>query len=93
MFSTIALFAESSGLAFSVEKAEFNALACLEFDKNPTKSIFGKTIYCTIGKKTISNEILRQRDKSNSKVIDYFQRRIIQYVTNCHVPPNCEEGG
>ena len=48
MFSSIALFAGSDGLAFGIEKAEFNTLACFEFDKNPAKLISDKTIYCTM---------------------------------------------
>lgn len=41
----------------------------------------------------MSNEIFRQRDKSNNNDIGYFHQRIFQYITNCHVPPNGEEGG
>lgn len=41
----------------------------------------------------ISNEIFRQRDKSNNNDIGYFHQRIFQYIANCHVPLNGEEGG
>ena len=34
MFSTIELFAGAGGLALGIEKAGFNTLACLEFDKD-----------------------------------------------------------
>ena len=66
------------------------------FNKNiidPVKLIFDKTVYRSTWEETISNEIFRQRDKSNNIDIGYFHRRIFQYIANCHVPPNGEEGG
>jgi hypothetical protein len=41
----------------------------------------------------VSNEIFRQRDKSNNNDIGYFHQRIFQYIKGCHVPPNGAEGG
>ncbi len=66
------------------------------FNKNivdPIKLIFDKTVYRASWEETISNEIFRQRDKSNNNDIGYFHQRIFQYIQNCHVPPNGEEGG
>ena len=66
------------------------------FNRNivdPVKLIFDKTVYRATWEETISNEIFRQRDKSNNNDIGYFHQRIFQYVSNCHVPPNGEEGG
>lgn len=66
------------------------------FNKNlvdPIKLIFDKTVYQTSWKEIVSNEIFRQRDKSNNNDIGYFHQRIFQYIKNCHVPPNGEEGG
>lgn len=66
------------------------------FNKNiidPVKLIFDKTVYRATWEETISNEIFRQRDKSNNNDIGYFHQRIFQYIANCHVPPNGEEGG
>lgn len=66
------------------------------FNKNlvdPVKLIFDKTVYRSTWEETISNEIFRQRDKSNNNDIGYFHQRIFQYIKNCHVPPNGEEGG
>ena len=66
------------------------------FNKNlvdPVKLIFDKTVYRATWEETISNEIFRQRDKSNNNDIGYFHQRIFQYIENCHVPPNGEEGG
>lgn len=66
------------------------------FNKNiidPVKLIFDKTVYRSTWEETISNEIFRQRDKSNNNDIGYFHQRIFQYIANCHVPPNGEEGG
>ncbi len=66
------------------------------FNKNiidPVKLIFDKTVYQSSWDEIVSNEIFRQRDKSNNNDIGYFHQRIFQYIANCHVPPNGEEGG
>ena len=66
------------------------------FNKNiidPIKLIFDKTVYHSSWGEIVSNEIFRQRDKSNNNDIGYFHQRIFQYIANCHVPPNGEEGG
>ncbi len=66
------------------------------FNKNivdPIKLIFDKTVYRSSWDEIVSNEIFRQRDKSNNNDIGYFHQRIFQYMENCHVPPNGEEGG
>lgn len=66
------------------------------FNKNivdPVKLIFDKTVYRATWEETISNEIFRQRDKANNNDIGYFHQRIFQYIENCHVPANGEEGG
>lgn len=66
------------------------------FNKNlvdPVKLIFDKTVYRSTWEETIGNEIFRQRDKANNNDIGYFHQRIFQYIRNCHVPPNGEEGG
>ncbi len=66
------------------------------FNKNlvdPVKLIFDKTVYRSTWEETIGNEIFRQRDKANNNDIGYFHQRIFQYINNCHVPPNGEEGG
>lgn len=66
------------------------------FNKNiidPIKLIFDKTVYRASWEEIVSNEIFRQRDKSNNNDIGYFHQRIFQYIKNCHVPANGEEGG
>lgn len=66
------------------------------FNKNiidPIKLIFDKTVYQSSWEEIVSNEIFRQRDKSNNNDIGYFHQRIFQYIANCHVPPNGEDGG
>lgn len=76
------------------EKLESFDLKC--FNKNiidPIKLIFDKTVYQSSWEEIVSNEIFRQRDKSNNNDIGYFHQRIFQYIKNCHVPPNGEEGG
>lgn len=66
------------------------------FNKNivdPVKLIFDKTVYRASWEETISNEIFRQRDKSNNNDIGYFHQRIFQYMEYCDVPHNGEAGG
>lgn len=66
------------------------------FNKNiidPIKLIFDKTVYQSSWAEMVGNEIFRQRDKSNNNDIGYFHQRIFQYIRNCHVPENGQEGG
>lgn len=68
----------------------------VRFNKNivdPIKMIFDKTVYQSTWEEIVSNEIFRQRDKSNNNDIGYFHQRIFQYITNCRVPDNGKEGG
>lgn len=68
----------------------------VRFNKNiidPVKMIFDKTVYQTSWETIVSNEIFRQRDKSNNNDIGYFHQRIFQYVPNCVVPDNGKDGG
>lgn len=66
------------------------------FNRNiidPVKLIFDKTVYRATWEEAISNEIFRQRDKSNNNDIGYFHQRIFQYIANCSVPANGQKGG
>lgn len=59
------------------------------FNKNivdPIKLIFDKTVYGSSWEEIVSNEIFRQRDKSNNNDIGYFHQRMFQYIENCEVP-------
>ncbi len=67
-----------------------------KFNKNiidPVKLIFDKTVYRATWEETISNEIFRQRDKSNNNDIGYFHQYMFKYIKNCSVPANGDEGG
>ncbi len=60
-----------------------------KFNKNlidPIKLIFDKTVYHASWEEIISNEIFRQRDKSNNNDIGYFHQKIFQYINKCEVP-------
>lgn len=66
------------------------------FNKNiidPVKLIFDKTVYQATWEEIVSNEIFRQRDKSNNNDIGYFHQRIFQYIDKCRVPDNGKDGG
>jgi hypothetical protein len=60
---------------------------------DPVKMIFDKAVYGEDWKTLISNEIFRQRDKTNNNEIGYFHQRLFDYLDGCHVPPNGKEGG
>ncbi len=53
---------------------------------DPIKLIFDKAVYKASWEEIISNEIFRQRDKSNNNHIGYFHQKIFQYIANCKVP-------
>lgn len=55
---------------------------------DPIKLIFDKTVYRETWNGTISNEIFRQRDKSNNNHIGYFHQNIFKYINDCEVPQN-----
>ena len=61
----------------------------VKFNKNiidPIKLIFDKNVYQMTWQEIIKNEILRQRDKSNSNDIGYFHQNIFKYIDRCEVP-------
>lgn len=67
-----------------------------EFNRNtvdPIKMIFDKAVYGEDWETIISSEIFRQRDKSNTNEIGYFHQRLFDYIKNCRVPDNGQEGG
>lgn len=72
--------------AFDLKKFNSNII-------DPIKLIFDKTVYHYSWEQIISNEIFRQRDKSNNNEIGYFHQNIFSYFPNCHVPQNGQEGG
>ncbi|MEG2597804.1 MAG: Eco47II family restriction endonuclease, partial [Oscillospiraceae bacterium] len=66
------------------------------FNKNlidPIKLIFDKMVYRSSWEEIVSNEIFRQRDKSNNNDIGYFHQRMFQYIEKCRVPDNGKNGG
>lgn len=70
---------------------KLNSFDLKRFNKNivdPIKLIFDKTVYRVSWDEIVSNEIFRQRDKSNNNDIGYFHQRIFQYIENCEVPAN-----
>lgn len=71
---------------YDVEKFNNNII-------DPVKMIFDRAVYGEDWKTIISNEIFRQRDKSNTNEIGYFHQRLFEFINGCHVPPNGQEGG
>lgn len=68
---------------------KLNSFNLKKFNKNlvdPIKLIFDKTVYRATWDEIVSNEVFRQRDKSNNNDIGYFHQRIFKYIKNCTVP-------
>ena len=86
MFSSIALFAGSDGLAFGIEKAEFNTLACFEFDKNPAKLISDKTNIAQCGKNRLATRISVSATSPITRASVIFSGGFfnIRQITMCH---------
>lgn len=59
---------------------------------DPIKMVFDRAVYGEGWKTIISNEIFRQRDKSNTNEIGYFHQRMFAYLPNCEVPENGQNG-
>lgn len=83
---------------FTIEKygEKLDSFDLKRFNKNiidPIKLIFDKTVYRASWEEIVSNEIFRQRDKSNNNDIGYFHQNMFQYIDKCHVPTNGTEGG
>lgn len=83
---------------FTIEKygEKLESFDLNRFNKNiidPIKLIFDKTVYKASWEEIVSNEIFRQRDKSNNNDIGYFHQNIFQYIDRCRVPVNGTEGG
>lgn len=74
----------------------FKSISLKDFNKNivdPVKFAFDKALFNISWKDLISNEITRQRDKTNNNYIGYFHQHIFKYMNKCTVPPNGKDGG
>lgn len=53
---------------------------------DPIKLTFDSKVYKKSLEEVIENEIVRQRDKTNTNAIGYFHQNIFKYIKNCVVP-------
>lgn len=60
---------------------------------DPIKMVFDKAVYNADWQTIVSNEIFRQRDKSQNNAIGYFHQYFFKYIDGCTVPKNGEQGG
>ena len=54
---------------------------------DPVKMVFDSKVYRKSFDEVIKDELVRQRDKTNSNAIGYFHQNIFKYIKNCEVPP------
>lgn len=53
---------------------------------DPIKMVFDSKVYRKNFEEVIKDELVRQRDKTNSNAIGYFHQNIFKYIRNCEVP-------
>lgn len=66
-----------------------NAIDLASFNSNivdPIKLLFDKEVFRQSFEETISFELQRQRDKSNTNAIGYFHQNMFKYIDGCRVP-------
>ena len=61
----------------------------IKFNSNivdPIKMVFDSKVYRKDFEEVIKDELVRQRDKTNSNAIGYFHQNMFKYIKNCEVP-------
>lgn len=53
---------------------------------DPIKLTFDSKVYRKSIEEVIENELVRQRDKTNTNAIGYFHQNLFKYIDNCEVP-------
>lgn len=53
---------------------------------DPIKLTFDSKVYRKSIEEVIENELVRQRDKTNTNAIGYFHQNLFKYINNCEVP-------
>jgi len=53
---------------------------------DPIKMVFDSKVYRKNFEEVIKDELVRQRDKTNSNAIGYFHQNMFKYIQNCEVP-------
>ena len=53
---------------------------------DPIKMVFDSKVYRKNFEEVIRDELVRQRDKTNSNAIGYFHQNMFRYIKNCEVP-------
>ena len=53
---------------------------------DPIKMVFDSKVYRKNFEEVIRDELVRQRDKTNSNAIGYFHQNMFKYIKNCEVP-------
>lgn len=69
------------GTLKSINLAKFNSNII-----DPIKLTFDSKVYRKTLEDIITDEIVRQRDKSNTNAIGYFHQKIFNYIAKCEVP-------
>ncbi|MDR0975572.1 MAG: Eco47II family restriction endonuclease [Christensenellaceae bacterium] len=72
-----------------IYRATWEKIDLEKFNSNiidPIKLTFDSIVYKRKLKSIIIDEIARQRDKTNTNAIGYFNQKIFKYITNCTVP-------
>lgn len=73
---------------FTYEKT-LHEIDLSKFNSNivdPIKMVFDSKVYRKSFEEVIKDELVRQRDKTNSNAIGYFHQNMFKYIENCEVP-------
>ena len=66
-----------------------NSINLESFNSNiidPIKLTFDSKVYKKTIEEVIDNELVRQRDKTNTNAIGYFHQNLFRYIKSCEVP-------
>lgn len=53
---------------------------------DPIKMVFDSKVYRKDFEEVVKDELVRQRDKTNTNAIGYFHQNMFKYIKNCEVP-------
>ena len=88
-FITKENFKEHIKNTISTYEKTLDGIDLSKFNSNivdPIKMVFDSKVYRKSFEEVIKDELVRQRDKTNSNAIGYFHQNMFKYIKNCEVP-------
>ena len=88
-FITRENFKEHIKNTISTYEKTLDGIDLTKFNSNivdPIKMVFDSKVYRKNFEEVIKDELVRQRDKTNSNAIGYFHQNMFKYIKNCEIP-------